>query len=91
MRTSTSSAKKILETLHKIRPTNDVHTFLLFQGKTNVGILIKFTIIADQIPDIFMNVSGNQHKTTKADPAPAHRARAPLFENFLIFSTPKHA
>ena len=36
---------------------------------TNVGILIKFTIIADQIPDIFMNVSGYQHKTTKADPA----------------------
>ena len=29
-----------------------------------------------------MNVTGNQHKTTKADPAPAHRARAPLFENF---------
>ena len=31
-----------------------------------------------------MNVTGNQHKTTKADPAPAHRARAPPppFENF---------
>ena len=42
----------------------------------NVGILIKFTIIADQIPDIFINVSGYQHKTTKADPAPAHGARA---------------
>ena len=44
-----------------------------------------------------MNVTGNQHKTTKADPAPAHRARAPppplkIFKDvFLKFSTPKHA
>ena len=28
----------------------------------NVGILIKFTIIADHIHDIFINVKGNQHK-----------------------------
>ena len=31
-------------------------------NKKNVGILIKFTIIADQMHDIFINVTGNQHK-----------------------------
>ena len=83
MRTSTSSAKKILETLHKIRPTNDVHTFLLFQGKTNVGILIKLTIIANQIRDLFMTVTGNHHKTTKTDPAPGAPGARPPFRKFL--------
>ena len=52
-------------------------------------------MIADKIPDIFIIVTGNQHKTTKADPAPAHRARATclkIFKGvFLKFSTPKHA
>ena len=43
-----------------------------------------------------MNVTGNQHKTTKADPALAHRVRAPpppvFFKDvFLKFSTPKQA
>ena len=56
----------------------------LIRKPMSIMFKIKFTIIADQIPDIFMNVTGNQHKTTKADPAPAHRARAPPppFKNF---------
>ena len=42
-----------------------LHIFYYFRAefnKPNVGILIKFTI-ADQIHDIFINVTDNQHKT----------------------------
>ena len=52
---------------------------------TNEGILIKFTIIADQIPYIFMNVSGNQHKDTMADPAP--RSFLVITRSFLVITT----
>ena len=43
--------------------------FLIFAiseyfNKTNLGYFkIKFTIIVDQIPDILINITGNQHKT----------------------------
>ena len=42
---------------------SDIFVISGYLNKTNVGILIKFTVIADQIHDIFKNVTGNQHKT----------------------------
>ena len=40
---------------------SDIFAISGYLNKTNVGILIKFTVLADQIHDIFINVTGNKH------------------------------